>query len=294
MAVIDAHAHIFPPDVIAGREAYRRQDRWFGLLYENPRARLASADDLVASMAESGVDRSICFGFAFADLGLCRATNDYTLDAAGRFPGQNLPFALVNPCAGEEALREGRRCLEQGALGLGELMPDGQGFALTDHGLLDPLVALAQAYNVPIMLHVNEQVGHPYPGKGDQGPAQAFRLAQRHPESKFILSHWGAGLPFYELMPEVRTALANVYYDTAASIYLYDDSVFRHVMAWAPKKVLFGSDYPLITQGRFLRHIRNAELDQAALEALLGGNAAGVLCREPRTKPMAPDKHESG
>lgn len=294
MPIIDAHTHVFSPDVIADRETYRQRDRWFGLLYANPRARLAGADELIVSMASARVDQSICFGFAFADQGLCRAENDYALDSAARYPEQLLPFALVSPRAGEEALREGRRCLESGALGLGELMPDGQGFGLTDYGLLDPLMALARAYDVPVMFHVNEQVGHDYPGKGEQGSSQAFALAARYPENRLILSHWGAGLPFYELMPEVRAVLRNVYYDTAASIYLYDDAIFRHVMAWAPTKVLFGSDYPLITQRRFLRRVRGVGLVDAAFEALLGANTARLLERELHAGYEAQDSHGSG
>ena len=37
-----------------------------------------------------------------------------------------------------------------------------------------------------------------------------------------IAAHWGGGLPFYALMPEVRDALQNVWFDTAAGHLLYD------------------------------------------------------------------------
>jgi predicted TIM-barrel fold metal-dependent hydrolase len=102
-------------------------------------------------------------------------------------------------------------------------------------------------------------------------------LATRYPENALILAHWGGGLPFYELMPEVRKALSNVYYDTAASHYLYEDSIFRHVMTWAPGKVLLGTDYPLVTQKRYLKRLRGAGLDESALARVLGGNALTVL-----------------
>ena len=45
-----------------------------------------------------------------------------------------------------------------------------------------------------------------------------------------IAAHWGGGLPFYALMPEVREALENVYFDTAASHLLYDATVYRRVI----------------------------------------------------------------
>ena len=277
MQVVDFHTHIFSPSLIAEREIYIRRDRWFGALYGNPKARMADAEGLIASMTEAGVAQAVAFGFAFADAGLCREGNDYVLQAAARYPDRILPFAVVNPCLGEAALREARRCLEGGALGLGELMPDGQGFALDDFERLDPLMALAREHGVPTLFHVNEQVGHGYHGKGTQGPERAYALAMRYPDNVIVLAHWGAGLPFYELMPEVRAALRNVYYDTAASIYLYEDAVFRHVMAWAPTKVLWATDYPLATQSRCLRRLRRAGLDEGELLRLLDRNAHAIL-----------------
>jgi len=276
MHVIDCHTHIMPPDLIAARERLCRDEAWFGRLYAEPRARLAPAEDLLAAMDAAGVAAAVTFGFAFRDAGLCRACNDYVLEAARGAPGRLIPFAVVNPAAPCTACAEARRCLEAGAFGLGELMPDGQGFALADP-ILDELLALARGYGAPVMLHVNERLGHDYAGKGSQGPEEAYRLALRHPESALIYAHWGGGLPFYELMPEVRAALRNVYYDTAASPYLYDDAVHRHVMDWAPTKVLFGSDYPLIAPARHLRRLRRAGLDATCLEALLGGNARALL-----------------
>lgn len=277
MKIIDFHTHIFPPEIIAQRHVYRQRDRWFCLLYENPRTRMASVDDLMASMDEAGVDLSVAFGFAFADLGLCRTCNAYVLDAAREHPERVIPFAVVNPRVGHAASREAQRCLEMGASGIGELMPDGQGFHLTDYDLLDPLMELARHFRAPVLTHVNEQVGHVYPGKGAQGPTQAYQLALRYPENVLVLAHWGGGLPFYELMPEVRSQLCNVYYDTAASLYLYHDSVFAQVTSWAPTKVLFGTDYPLIGQKRFLKRVKGAGLDPCALQGLLGQNALHVL-----------------
>jgi predicted TIM-barrel fold metal-dependent hydrolase len=277
MEVIDCHTHILSPEVIARREEYCRRDRWFGLLYSGPRARLATAEELVASMDEAGVDVSIAFGFAFADLGLCHESNVYVLEAGRLYPGRVIPFAVLNPRAGQAALLEARECLERGAQGIGELMPDGQGFELLDFALLDPLMDLARQFKVPVMVHVNELIGHSYAGKGTQGPYEAFQLATHYPENTLILAHWGGGLPFYELMPEVRKALGNVYYDTAASFYLYEDTIFRHVMDWAPHKVLLGTDYPLVTQRRYLRRLREIGLGEDALAKILGGNVRAVL-----------------
>lgn len=276
MVVIDAHTHILPPAIVAARQAYMARDRWFGILHASPRARLATAEDLIRSMDSAEVHASVAFGFAFTETADCRLCNDHALDAAVRWPSRVLPFAVVNPREGEQAVHEARRCLEAGARGLGELMPDGQGYSLQDP-CLDDLAALAQEYDVPVMVHVNELVGHAYPGKGAVGPQDAYLLACRFPRVRFIFSHWGGGLPFYELMPTARQSLANVYYDTAASLYLYEDRIFGEVCRWAPDKVLFATDYPLIGQRRFLERVKRAGLAAEQLDQLMAGNLLRAL-----------------
>ncbi|MFO7918189.1 MAG: amidohydrolase family protein [Anaerolineae bacterium] len=277
MWIIDCHTHIFPPDIIAGRDRYRKYDRWFDQLYADPQAPMADADDLLRTMRRGNVEKAVTFGFAFADLALCQECNAYVLDVGGRKEGNLIPFVQVPPRAGREAVAEARRCLEQGARGIGELLPDGQGCALTDFDLLTPLMRLAKAFDVPVLFHVAEPVGHTYPGKGSQGPREAFALAKHYPDNVIILAHWGGGLPFYELMPEVRVALRNVYYDTAASPYLYAADIFGHVAGWIPNKILFGSDYPLIEPQRFLRYMEKAGLVSETRQKVLRGNAINLL-----------------
>ncbi len=274
--IVDAHTHIFPPDLIRGRERYLERDAWFGRLYANPKARMATAEDLVGTMDASAVDVAVTFGFAWADPGLCRLANDYVAEAVRAHPGRLVGFAVVNPARpGAEA--EMARCAAAGLAGVGELMPDGQGYSLADLGLLAPVMDGARAMGWPVLTHASEPVGHDYPGKGRPSLAAAVRLAQRFPATTLILAHWGGGLPFYELMPEVRRALAHVYYDTAASPYLYDDAVFPLAAGLAPGRILFGSDYPLLGPGRFLDRVRCSGLVGDELAGVLGKNAARLL-----------------
>ncbi len=142
--------------------------------------------------------------------------------------------------------------------------------------------------NAPVMLHASEPVGHSYPGKGSATPDRLVRFALRYPELRIVLAHWGGGLPFYELMPEVRSALGNVVYDTAASTYLYDFMVFRRVIDIAgAQKVLFGSDYPILRQDRFLNRVLSLQWDsQDELKQVLSDNARrtyGLLPKGPES-----------
>jgi hypothetical protein len=277
MEIIDLHTHSVPPEIVRERDTWCARDRWFARLYSDTAARLADAEQLVVSMDDAGIARSVTFGFAFAELELCALCNDYVIDAAARYADRLIPFAVTNPAAGAAGIALAERALSAGARGIGELMPAGQGYILADAAALDPLMALAREADVPVMLHINEPLGHDYPGKADQGPREALALAQRYPANRLVLAHLGGGLPFYELMPEVRAALQRVTYDTSASPLLYDDVVLQHILAWAPDRLAWGSDYPLLRQSRFLQRVRRLNLEPDALARLLQHNAERVL-----------------
>ena len=275
MPVIDFHTHIFPPEIIAKRDAYLQRDAWFGHLYSAAQARMASAEDLVTAMDQAGVDVSVTFGFAWADPGLCREANDYVLESVARWPERLVGFAVLNPAA-EGATGELERCWQQGLRGLGELMPDGQGYTLDDPCLDGVMQEMAHC-RWPVLIHAGEPVGHPYPGKSKSTLQAFYALALRHPEARIVAAHWGGGLFFYELMPEVRAALRNVYYDTAASLYLYRDDIFPLAAQIVRDKVLFATDYPLISQTHFLRRIRASGLPPNTLDSILARNASRLL-----------------
>jgi predicted TIM-barrel fold metal-dependent hydrolase len=276
--IIDCHSHIFPDEVRERRAAVQAADPWFGTLYERPTAKLAAADDVIAAMAAAGVDRTVVLGFPWRDPGRCAAHNDYLIAAARRYPDQLIGFGIVQPRAGAAAARELDRCLAAGLRGCGELGPDGQGFDPGDPAVLAPVAEVLIAWGRPLLIHSSEPVGHRYPGKGTVYPQKLVALAEAFPTLTLILAHWGGGLLFYELMPEVAAALRNVYYDTAASTYLYGFDIFpvaaRLVGAG---RILWGTDYPLLGQARFLARVRAAGLTPTDEAAILGANAARLL-----------------
>lgn len=275
--IVDAHVHVHRPEVVACRDEYCGRDAYFQRLYATPGARLATAEELVAAMDADGVDLSVVCGFAWSDMGMCRDDNDYVMEAVARYPGRLVGLAVLTPCVGEKAVYEMERCAKGGLRGLGELMPDGQGYTLSDVDTLRPIMEAAQALGWVVLTHSNEQVGHDYAGKGKTGPEVVLRFAQAFPDMRIVCAHWGGGLLFYELMPEVSKTLRNVCYDTAASPYLYDDRIFRVAAEIAPDKILFGSDYPLLRARTYLKRIRAVGLAAEAEQAILGRNAARVF-----------------
>lgn len=275
---VDAHVHIFPPEVVRQREAYLGQDDWFGALYGSPQARMVTADEVVAQMDAAGVEMSVVFGFAFRDQGLCRMVNDYVVESTKRHRGRLAGLACVSPGA-PGAVNELERCLDAGLHGCGELMPDGQGFCAPSAGGHEGLAAIARCLeqrDLPLLVHANEPVGHDYPGKGRFTPEDCFALAQAHPELTIVFAHMGGGLFVYELMPEVRAALARVYYDTSAVPYLYGPDVYAvAVSCVGGGKLIFGSDYPLLSPGRYFEGLGG--LAPGARSATLGDNARRVF-----------------
>jgi len=278
MEIVDFHTHIISPWACERRVELSRSDPCFGMLYSNSKSQLATAEDLVRSMDEAGVQTSVVLNVGWSSHDMCVRTNDYLLEAACRWPQRIVPFCMVQPLSGDLALRELERCADAGARGIGELRPDAQGYSLSDATLLAPLVEASIARRMILLVHASEPVGHIYDGKGTITPNQPYTFAEAFPDVTLVCAHWGGGLPFYALMPEVASVLANVWYDTAATQYLYRHDVFDVVARIVgAEHILFGSDFPLLTQRRALEHFRSASLGVAADAAILGGNAARVL-----------------
>ena len=260
--ITDFHSHIFPPSASVERDRWLRCDKTFRELYTNPKAKLASAEELIVAMDEDGVELSVSMGMGWTDPGVAREANDYIIDSARKHPDRIVGFCSVNPVWGDAAAREIERCAKLGARGIGELHPDTQGFDIGDAVTMGPVLEVAQEYGLVITTHSSEPVGHSYAGKGSTNPQVLMRFienARAYPDVKIVCAHWGGGLPFYALMPEVRDALGNVWFDTAASPFLYTPDVFPAVASLVgPENILPGSDYALIRFGRIRRQVEQS------------------------------------
>jgi predicted TIM-barrel fold metal-dependent hydrolase len=276
--IVDCHTHIFPPDIAERRDAFAAADATFASLYANANAKLATAEELLSSMDRAGVDVSVALGFAWRDPEVCRAHNDYLLEAGLASGGRLLAFCTLPLAADADVVAaEARRCLLLGARGFGELRPDDLECDLAGR-VGSALAEVAEAAGVPLLLHASEPVGHAYPGKRGLALERLYAFIVAHPGLRLIAAHWGGGLPFYALMPEVRAALAGVRFDTAATSLLYEPAIYRLAAKLVGMEaVFFGSDFPLLSQRGSLRRLRETGLSEADIHGIAGENAARWL-----------------
>jgi len=282
--IIDFHSHIFPPWLRERRDEYIKADPCFSLLYSQPKAKIATAEELVASMDEAGIDVSVVVNAGWVSHELCVKTNDYILDSVSRYPTRLVGFCAIQPRAGDAAIIELERCAKAGARGIGELRSDVQGFGLTDKKTMKPLVNAALKHDLIFLTHSSEPVGHEYSGKGSITPDVLYSFITGFPNLKLVCAHWGGGLPFYALMPEVAKALANVFFDTAATVFLYKPEIFEQVSRIiGSDKILFGTDYPLMHQNRVIAQIQSSKIPDEDKTRILGTNAQKLLCLDARS-----------
>ncbi len=276
--IIDFHTHIFPDKVSENREKYFGNEPAFKLLYSSPKSKLVGAEKLIEVMDENGVDKTVVFGFPWKNDEYFRMHNDYILESVLKYPDRLIGFACFDPF-NVNAENETARCLEGGLSGLGELAFYTTGIDEESLKRLSPVMEICRKKNAPALIHTNEPVGHYYPGKTPNTLLEIYNLIKRFPENKIVLAHWGGGIFFFNLLKkEVKESLRNVYFDTAASPYLYDLHIYRQAKdIIGGDKILFGSDYPLLKPERYFNEIKSAGLENEDIEKILGITASTLL-----------------
>jgi uncharacterized protein len=272
--IIDIHTHIFPPEVRDKRDEYVERDATFAEMYADPKAKIATAEELLASMEYAGVDVSVALGFAWREHELCVRHNDYLLEAAAKSDGRIVPFATVNMAA-DEAASEVQRCVAAGAKGLGELRPENQNWDLN----AEPgtrLAELAREHRLVLLFHVTEVGGHEYAGKEGLQLGAFYRFALEHTGIPLVGAHLAGGLPF--AMPETPRVSVTALADTAARRFLYSESAYPDfVDRWGARRLLLGSDFPLVTQAAQIEDVRTNLRRASERDLVLGKNAAQLL-----------------
>jgi predicted TIM-barrel fold metal-dependent hydrolase len=206
--------------------------------------------------------------------------NADVLAAAGRNGDVLIPFASVDPTRGSAALEDVARYAEQGARGF-KLHPPLQQFAPNDPAIY-PFYEAVQKTGLPVVFHT----GHSGIGTGARGGG-GIRLK------------YGAPMPIDDVavdFPDMPIVLAHPSFpwqDEAISVCLHKPNVYIDLSGWSPKyfppnlvqyantqlrrKVLFGSDYPLITPDKWLAEFQKLPIRDEVRPLILRENAIRLL-----------------
>lgn len=239
---------------------------------------MVGVDDLIASMDESQIERSVICGFPWNQPEFCFLHNQYLMDSASRYPNRLIVFVNLlfsNPDWSEKELD---RAIKGGARGVGEIAFYQDAMTPRDIHSMKPILTRMEKKGIPLLLHTNETIGHFYPGKGRTPLERFYELILSFPNLPIILGHWGGGLPFYELMPEVAKNMTNVYYDTAASPFLYSKKIYAIASEMVGiEKIFFGTDFPLISPHRYFKELETSGLSKGDREKILGLNFSKLM-----------------
>ena len=164
--IIDAHTHIFPDEVRKDREGFCAKDQGFAAIYKNPKARMAGVEELISSMDGAGVEKSVVCGFSWSDPGLCALHNRYLLESAAKHSHRLIVFLSLLMTNPDRSLVELEQGLKGGARGVGEIAFYHHEMTSQDIDAMKPVLTLMEKRGIPLLLHTNEILGHPYPGKG--------------------------------------------------------------------------------------------------------------------------------
>ncbi len=275
--VIDFHTHIFHPRLLADR-SIAMKDPVFSLLYGDENARIIDAAGLISYIEGDGPDAAVAMSFPWSDRKLCAMHNSYMAETAEKYRGLIFPFGMVPRADRSEIKHLVKEIKDSGLYGIGEIAFYRSGMDDESIEYLKAVLEAAGDFSLPVCLHVNEPVGHQYAGKYEPSLGALYGVLEKFTDVTMILSHWGGGLLFYELMPEVGRSFKNFYYDTAASPYLYSSSIYpRAVDITGSSRILFGSDYPLLGIRRYEAEIKESLICDEDVKKIMGLNGASIL-----------------
>ncbi|HTW85017.1 MAG TPA: amidohydrolase family protein [Candidatus Sulfotelmatobacter sp.] len=273
LVAIDVHVHAHVHE--EPNEVARAASRYFGHAEETP-----TDLDALAEYYRTRKIAAVVFAMDERLSGRAMVPNDAVLAAAARNSDILVPFASVDPMRGPAALTEVDRLIDAGARGF-KLHPPLQGFFANDPAVY-PFYERLEAARLPVLVHT----GHSGIGTGVRGGA-GVRLKYGNP-----LPLDDVAVDFPDL-PIIMAHPSFPWQDEAISVCMHKPNVYIDLSGWSPKyfsptlvqyaqtrlreKVLFGSDYPLLTPDRWLRDFAALPFRDEVRPLVLKENAARLL-----------------
>jgi predicted TIM-barrel fold metal-dependent hydrolase len=191
-----------------------------------------------------------------------------------------IPFASVDPHDGASAAARLRDLAAAGARGL-KLHPSLQGFVPNDPAYY-PLYEVATELALPVVFHTGQTgIGAGLPGgRGIKlrysDPMLLDDVAADHPALTIVLAH--PSVPWQDAAISMATHKSNVFIDLSGwSPRYFPAQLVRAANSLLKRKMLFGSDYPMITPDRWLADFEQLEIKPDIRPLILKDNAARLL-----------------
>jgi len=259
--IIDAHVHIFP-DHIADKAVAQ-----LGELYNAQPVRRPTLDELVAEMDASGVSRAV-FAPVSTRPEQVTSINAFALGLVEH--PRMIPFGTLHPHFADVP-GEIERLIAGGIRGV-KLQPFFQGYDFADARTREMLAAIGD--RLVVLMHGGQEIVTIDPVI-PHAAALAGLLAD-FPRLRMIVAHMGG----YEMWEDVAEHLVgtDVYFDLSytfdrATDELIADICTRH--GW--ERIVFGSDFPWMSQSQALAGLRRLGLDEATFAAVVSGNLLRLL-----------------
>ena len=277
VTAIDVHVHTertrdghdpMPPELRAAAARYFKSDE-----------PLPTVDDVAAYYRERNIAAVLFTVDWESQSGIAPIPNEEILDAAAQSPDVIVPFVSVDP-ARPDAVDRVRRLAAAGAKGF-KFHPNLQAFSPNDRDVYPLYEAIAEA-GVPALFHSGHSgIGTGLPGGG------GLRLKY---SNQMCLDDVAADFPSLQI---VLAHPSFPWQDEAISICLHKPQVYIDLSGWSPKyfsptlvqyantllkhKVLFGSDYPLLTPDRWLADFEKIAIRDEVRPLILKENAARLF-----------------
>ena len=225
----------------------------------------------VARMDEAGIDKMLISAWQAPRLDLIR--NEEVAEFVAQAPERLVGIGSVDISRPVQAVAEIRRCVRDGGFRGIRVLPWLCEAPPTDRRFY-PIYLACVEEGVPFCT----QIGHTGPLMPSEvgRPIYLDQVALDFPELVIVAGH--IGYPWTEEAVAVATKHENVYIDTSAyTSKRYPPELIRYLRGHGQKKVLFGTNYPMLTPAQALAGLDALELSDEARADFLGGNAQRVF-----------------
>lgn len=192
-----------------------------------------------------------------------------------------IPFGSVDPNQGSEAITKARRLVEESGVRGFKFHPTVQNFDPTDLRY-SKLWETLQGFGLPAIFHTGQSgIGAGMPGGfglklGLSNPMLLDTVAADFPELQIVMAH--PSVPWADEGIAVATHKANVWIDLSGwSPKYFPENLVRQANSLLQDKVLFGSDFPLLTPDRWLADFAGLTLKDEVRPKILKANAVRLL-----------------